>query len=58
MLNSKQRYIGSYSTEKEAFNIYKKVKEHQIMIALDTYKKYLPDYIYNAILNYKIEMAD
>ncbi len=58
MLNSKQRYIGSYSTKKEAFNIYKKVKEHQIMIALDTYKKYLPDYIYNAILNYKIEMAD
>lgn len=58
MLNSKQRYLGSYSTEKEAFNIYKKVKEHEIMVALDMYKKYLPDYIYNAILNYKIEMED
>ena len=58
MLNSNQRYLGSFNTEKEAFDIYKKTKEHEIQLALELYKKYLPIEVYNAILNYKIEIDD
>ena len=35
MLNSNQRYLGSFNTEKEAFDIYKKTKEH--VLELRTY---------------------
>ena len=58
MLNSNQRYLGSFNTEKEAFDIYKKTKEHEIQLVLELYKKYLPIEVYNAILNYKIEIDD
>ena len=57
-LKDKNRYLGTFDTEIEAFNAYKNAKENEIYRVLQLYKDYLPNDTYNAILNYKIEITD
>ena len=56
--NRKTKHIGCYGNKYDAFNAYKVAKENYIKYLADTYKNCLPDYIYNALYNYKILITD
>jgi len=56
--NGKQKYIGTYDTPKEAFYGYKCYKENVIREIADEYKLLIPDKLYNALINYKIDIND
>lgn len=51
-------YIGEYDTEEEALDMYIKTKEAMIKIIANEYKKKIPKKLYNAMMNYKIELSD
>ena len=53
-----QQYIGDYKTPEDAFYAYKTYKEGYIKHLADEYKSQIPDKIYNALYNYKIEITD
>ena len=57
-VNGNITYLGAYSTEDEAFNIYKTNKEKLIKDIADKYKKYIPQKLYNAMYKYEIEITD
>ena len=50
--------LGLYNTPKEAFNIYKKTKEKNIKEVADYYKNKIPERLYEAMYNYKVEIDD
>ena len=58
----KLNYLGSYSTEKEAFEIYKNYKEKVIKEVIDSYEGKIPEPFYSrlreAMYNYEVEMDD
>lgn len=51
-------YLGTYDTPEEAFEVYKEYKEKLIKDIAEEYKGRLPDTLYNAMINYKIEITD
>lgn len=51
-------FIGHYSTVESAFNAYKKFKENYIKKVADEYKKNIPNILYQALYNFKIEVDD
>lgn len=55
-----KKFIGRFDTAEEAFKAYKERKYEVVKTILNHYReKYnLPDKIYNAFLNYKIEITD
>lgn len=50
--------LGVHSTPEEAFDEYKKHKEALIMVTADKYKGKIPDKVYQAMMNWKIEIDD
>lgn len=50
--------LGLYSTELEAFIIYKKEKEAFIKRVADRYKQYIPNNVYKAMYNYEVDIDD
>lgn len=50
--------LGRYNTVEEAFNIYKVEKEKRIKELSLKYKDKLDSYVYEALMNYKIEITD
>ena len=58
----KSVYLGSYSTEEEAFRVYKNYKEKVIKEVIDSYEGKIPEPHYSrlreAMYNYKVEMDD
>lgn len=50
--------LGSFDTPEEAFYAYKKYKEELIKEIADTYKGYIPDKLYKAMLKYEVEITD
>lgn len=50
--------LGVYDTPKEAFMEYKKHKEALIIVVADRYKGKIPDSVYKAMMNWKIEIDD
>ena len=50
--------LGHYNTAEEAFMDYKKHKEALIIVMADRYKGRIPDKVYKAMTNWKIEIAD
>lgn len=54
------RFIGRFNTPEEAFNAYKKVKESYISLVatLAFTNGYINERVYNALLNYKVEITD
>ena len=58
----KQIPLGTYSTEEEAFQIYKEHKEKVIKEVIDSYKGIIPEPHYSrlreAMYNYKVEIDD
>ena len=59
-VRNKRVFIGSFLTEIDAFNAYKKSKEEYIQkIANDYFSKGLiTEKVYNALMNYKVEITD
>ena len=60
-LNGKKRkYLGCFSTPKEAFEVYKKAKEEYIKGIAEKYYKEesISEKVYNALMNYEVEIND
>ena len=51
-------YLGLYNTPEEAFEAYKTYKEKLIKNIAEEYKKQMPDKLYQALLNYEVEITD
>ena len=56
--SSNNNYIGCYKTENEAFVAYKTYKEQYIKKIADEYKDKIPQKLYEALYNWKIEEDD
>ena len=54
----KQIYLGYYDSTEKAFEIYKEFKEKYIKEVADYYKDLIPQKLYNALYEYKIEIND
>ena len=58
--NGKKQYknLGFYNTIEEAFNSYKQFKENYIKQVAEEYKDKIPNNLYEAMYNYKVEITD
>ena len=58
----KNIYLGSYSTEEQAFQVYKECKEKVIKKTIDSYEGRIPEPYYSrlkeAMYNYEVEIDD
>ena len=54
----KQIHLGYYDTPQKAFEVYKQFKEQYIKEVADYYKEYIPQKLYDALYNYKVEITD
>lgn len=55
---NKRKTLGSYSTPEEAFHAYKIFKEQLIKQIANDYKNLIPEKLYNAMMNYIVEITD
>ena len=58
MNKGKQEYLGSFNTETEAFNAYKKAKEYFIKEQAEKWKDKIDIRAYNALMNYEVSVDD
>lgn len=56
--NKKHKFIGYYDNPIQAFINYKKFKENYIKQVADEYKDKIPEKLYNALYDYKVEIDD
>ena len=54
----KSEYLGSFKTEIEAFNAYKKAKENYIKELANKWKGQIDDRAYEALMNYEVSITD
>lgn len=54
----KQKNLGRYDTQEEAFKVYKAFKEAHIKKIADDYLEFIPSNLYQAMINYEIEIED
>ena len=54
----KQKNLGSFNTELEAFNAYKQAKESFIKEQANKFKSQIDDRAYNALMNYTVKITD
>ena len=54
----KREYLGSFNTELEAFNAYKKAKESFVKEQAEKWKGKIDDRAYEALMNYEVEITD
>ena len=57
-MKSKSEKLGYYETQEKAFKIYKYYKEKNIKQIADYYKIHIPQKLYDAMYNYKVEITD
>ena len=57
-VNGGKRHIGLYSTPEEAFYGYKAAKEAEIQRLADIYMDYIPEEVYEAMMEYEVEIDD
>lgn len=57
-VDGKNVKLGYYNTPEEVFLEYRRHKEALIIVMADRYKGKIPDKVYNAMMNWKIEMDD
>lgn len=57
-IDKKDVYFGKYDTIEEAFQRVKLEKENEICKAAELYKPYMPQEVYDAVINYKVEITD
>lgn len=58
IVNGKQKLLGTFDNINEAFNAYKEFKENYIKEKANEYKDKIPDKVYQALINYKVEIDD
>ena len=56
--DGKQKYLGTYDTEIEAFLVYKYEKEKIIKETAKKYKNFIDDKVYNALIKYEVNIDD
>lgn len=56
--NGKSIHLGLYTTHEEAFLAYKKAKEQYIKEVAEKYKSQIPQKLYEALMNYEVEIDD
>lgn len=56
--DNRKIHLGTYSTPNEAFLAYKEAKEQYIKEIAEKYKDKIPCKLYEAMLNYKVEIDD
>ena len=56
--NGKPIHLGLYDTPEEAFQAYKQAKEQFIKEVAEKYKSQIPHELYQALMNYKVEIDD
>ena len=56
--DGKKIHLGSFDTLEDAFNVYKHEKECYIKSVADRYKNILPQEVYNALYEWKVELID
>ena len=54
----KQEKLGSFNTEIEAFNAYKKAKEAFVKEQANKWKDKIDERAYNALMNYTVDIND
>ena len=57
-INNAKRHLGCFSTPEQAFMAYKTAKEAEIQRQADLYMDYIPEEIYEAMLDYEVEIDD
>ena len=57
-VNGKLKHLGSFNTEIEAFNAYKKAKETYIKEIANKWKSQIDDKVYKALMSYEVEITD
>lgn len=57
-INKKCKKLGRYSSVDKAFLSYKHCKENNIKIIANKYKSEIPNILYTAMINYKVEITD
>lgn len=55
---SKNKHLGCYNTPNEAFESYKNFKEKYVKQVAEQYKGRIPSKLYDAMINYKVEITD
>lgn len=58
VINNKPKTLGGYKTAEEAFQIYKQAKESNIKSLANKWKYQIDHMVYEALLNYKVEITD
>lgn len=53
-----KKSLGAFTTLEEAFNIYKEFKEKTIKKIAEEYKDKIPQKLYDAMYNYRVEITD
>lgn len=56
--NKKQKFLGHFTTSKEAFYAYKTFKEQYIKEVAEEYKNKIPQKLYEAMYRYEVEIDD
>ena len=58
--DGKIKYLGQFPIDKpfQAFTVYKNFKENYIKEVANEYKDLIPEKLYNAMMNYKVEIND
>ena len=51
-------HLGYYNTPEDAFEAYKQYKEQLIKDVADEYRSLIPEVLYNAMINYEVEIND
>ena len=57
-VGGKLQYLGGYKTIQEAFEVYKEYKENVIKEYANKYKGIIPNNLYEAMMNYEVEISD
>lgn len=57
-ISGKMKYLGRFDTPEEAFAVYKREKEKTVKEVAYIYKNEIPVKLYDALINYKIEIGD
>lgn len=57
-LDGKDTHIGNYNTFDEAFRVFKDTKEGELKRLANLYKPYIPQEVYDAVINYEVEETD
>lgn len=57
-IDKKSVYLGTYNTPEEAFRAYKVAKESRIKEVAEEYKEQIDQKVYEAMINWKVEITD